>query len=156
MTSLRTGRLVLRPFVERDVPAAATLLADPRVSRYLLRVPPSTGAPGDLAIRRGRALIGAIGLRVSPRHDHAELGYWLGAAHWGQGYAREAAAAVVAWGFGVLGLRRIWAQHLAGNHASARVLEAIGMLREGVRRQHVKRRGRWYDLHLYGILREET
>lgn len=100
-------------------------------------------------------MIGSVGLRLVPRHDHAELGYWLGVPFWGHGLAAEAAAAVVAWGFRRLKLRRIYGQYLGDNHASGHVMEQIGMQREGVRRKHIRKGGRWYDAHQFGILREE-
>jgi ribosomal-protein-alanine N-acetyltransferase len=87
--------------------------------------------------RRDRRVVGAVWLRWAPRHDRAELGYWLGRRSWGHGYAREAAAAAVGFGFDVLGVHRVFAQHLDGNLRSAAVLEAIGMAFEGVRRGHV-------------------
>lgn len=107
------------------------------------------------AITARGTLVGAVGLRVVRKHDHGELGFWLGARYWGRGLMPEAARAVVEWGFATLRLRRIYAQYLGENHASGRVLEKVGMLREGVRRQHYKKGRRWYDAHQYGILREE-
>jgi [ribosomal protein S5]-alanine N-acetyltransferase len=177
---LRTPRLRLRPLRPADAAPVTALLADARVSQYLVSVPfpyPagtaagwirgtqagwSAGTAAHFAILRAPAggrgrgrLIGSVGLRLVPRHRRGELGYWLGAAHWGQGYATEAARAVVRWGFTALALRRIHAQYLGDNHASGRVLEAIGMRREGVRRQHLRKAGQWYDAHQFGILREE-
>lgn len=171
--TLRTRRLVLRPLRVRDVDAVARLIADPEVTRWLLAFPHGDaraaagrwigrsleleldGRGPTLAISRGGRLIGAIGLRIAARHAHAELGYWLGAAHWGRGYAVEAGRAMVTWGFQVVGLRRIFGQYLGDNRASGRVMERIGMIREGVRRMHVRKAGRWYDAHQFGMLRED-
>jgi RimJ/RimL family protein N-acetyltransferase len=171
---LRTRRLVLRGLRADDAPAVTALIGDKRVSKWLLSFPypyppgaASTwiartqegwteGTGVTFAISRGGAVLGAIGLRLVPRHDHAELGYWLGVAHWGHGYAAEAGQRMVAWAFRRFRLRRIYGQYLGDNHASGQVMEAIGMTREGVRRRHIRKGGRWYDAHQFGMLREEV
>ena len=81
--------------------------------------------------------------------------YWLGADDWGRGLATEAAGALVDFGFRDLALERIYAQVIAGNAASCRVLEKLGMLSEGIRRRHVRKGRRLHDVSLYGLLREE-
>ena len=171
--ALHTRRLVLRAIRPGDAEAVTALARDRRVSRWLLSFPhpyPEGAAAAWIAAARARArsgrgatfaitqdgaVIGAIDVRVSARHGHAELGYWLGRAHWGQGLAAEAGGAVVAWAFRRWRLRRIWAQVLGDNHASARVLEKLGFSPEGVRRRHLRKGRRWYDAHQFGLLREE-
>jgi ribosomal-protein-alanine N-acetyltransferase len=102
------------------------------------------------------ALIGSIGLRdIDPEDRQAELGFWIGREWWGQGYAREAAGAVLRFGFETLELNRICAHHLARNPASGRVLLAIGMQHEGVLRQRVRKWGKYEDVVLYAILRAD-
>jgi RimJ/RimL family protein N-acetyltransferase len=71
------------------------------------------------------------------------------------GYATEAAAKLVAYGFEVLGLNRIDATHLTRNPASGRVMEKIGMQYEGLHRQHVWKNGQFEDLRRYAILRND-
>ena len=83
------------------------------------------------------------------------MGYWIGTPYWGCGFATEATAAVVRYGFEELQLNRVHAAHFALNPASGRVLEKLGMRREGCRRQHVLKWDRYVDLVLYGLLREE-
>jgi len=120
------------------------------------------GARGDelvLAIRRGddRRLVGCIGLREIDRtHLQAELGYWIGVPYWGQGFATEAARAVVRHGFETLGLNRIYAHHMTRNLSSGRVLERVGMRREGLLRQRVLKWGRFEDVVIYAVLREDA
>jgi hypothetical protein len=76
--------------------------------------------------------IGTVGLvRVNHEHRRGKLGYDLARRWWGQGLAPEAAAAVVTWGFAVMGLHRIEAGVLPGNNASVRVLEKLGFREEG-------------------------
>jgi RimJ/RimL family protein N-acetyltransferase len=100
-------------------------------------------------------LCGGIGLQVERIHNHADLGYWIGVPYWGRGYATEAAAALVQYGFETLNLHRIQASVFAGNHASARVLLKIGMCLEGRLREHVCKWETFYDLESYGILRSD-
>jgi RimJ/RimL family protein N-acetyltransferase len=102
-------------------------------------------------------LVGTVALReIDPTHLQAELGYWIGVPYWNQGYATEAARAVVDLGFASLGLNRIYAHHMARNPASGRVLERIGMQREGVLRQRVRKWGRFEDVVVYSVLREDV
>jgi RimJ/RimL family protein N-acetyltransferase len=171
--TIRTERLVLRPFAREDASEVARVLDDAEVGRFLLHVPhPYSETEAlrwitawarrwindrgvALAITRKTRIIGAVTLTVQPDHRRAELGYWLGSAHWGQGLAAEAAGAVIDWGFRELRLERVFAQYLEGNRRSGRVLEKLGMLREGVRRAHVRKGNRNFDAHQYGVLRKE-
>jgi [ribosomal protein S5]-alanine N-acetyltransferase len=171
-----TERLALRELRLGDAPAVAEFAGDPRVAQFLLAVPSpypvalatrwiagriawwSQGRGVTLAIVRREApdaLIGSASLRWFLRARRAELGYWLGAASWGAGFATEAAGALVDFGFRDLELERIWAQVLEGNDASCRVLDKLGMLPEGVRRRHVRKAGRLRDVTLFGILHDE-
>jgi acetylornithine deacetylase/succinyl-diaminopimelate desuccinylase-like protein len=90
-----------------------------------------------------------------PDHDRAEIGYWIGKPYWGRGYATEAAAAVLSYGFGALNLHRMHAYHYSRNPASGRVLQKIGMSHEGRAPGHIKKWGTHEDCELYGILRAD-
>jgi ribosomal-protein-alanine N-acetyltransferase len=171
-----TERLVLRELHLDDAPAIATRAGDTKVAKYLIAVP--TPYPVGLAKRwiaariawwhynRGVTLaiarreapdelLGTVSLRRFARDRRAELGYWLGLDAWGNGYATEAADALVEHGFAHLRLSRIYAQVLEGNEASCRVLEKLGMINEGIRRRHVRKGKRLLDVVLYGVLRHE-
>jgi RimJ/RimL family protein N-acetyltransferase len=141
---LKTARLVLRRPGEADVASIVELANDWDVVRRLGRLPHPYGladaryfleavVPRELcwAItdRTARAVLGVVGLR--PEGDAAELGYWLGRRHWGQGIATEAAAAVVRTAFDDLGLARLVAGHFADNPASGRVLGKLGFVETG-------------------------
>lgn len=169
---LRSNRLVLRPFRLEDAPGVRDLAGDPSVADTALDIPhpfedgmaegwisthEAAFAAGELAAFAVTAadsgeLLGAAGLMIDPAHARGELGYWIGRAYWGRGYATEAARTLVAFGFGPLGLRRIHASHLARNPASGRVLARLGMRPEGVLQEHVVHRGRAEDLVVYGLL----
>jgi RimJ/RimL family protein N-acetyltransferase len=165
---LTTARLALRAPRASDADAIAAAGGDRRVSRQLLHVPhpyPVSVARAWIAQARrdGHAwvvtqdggVIGVVSLRVNARHHHAELGYWLAHRAWGRGLATEACRAVVAHAFGALRLERVWAQTLGPHAASARVLAKLGMTREGVRRRHLRKAGRYHDAHLWAVLRGE-
>jgi ribosomal-protein-alanine N-acetyltransferase len=173
---LATKRLVLRELRIADAAAVAAGAGDQRVAQYLIQVP----SPYPIALARrwvihriewwelGRGvtlavtlpgdpdmLLGTVSLRRYIRDRRAELGYWLARPAWGHGFATEAAQAVVDFGFRELGLARVYAQVLAGNSASLRVLDKLGMMNEGKKRQHVVKTRRLHDVVLYGLLRDE-
>jgi len=172
---IETERLRLRPFQISDAPDVQRLAGDPDVSATALDLPfpfevgmaeewisthAGEFARGRLAafavtLRGSGELLGAAGLMQEPEHRRASLGYWIGKAHWGRGYATEAAGAVVAFGFRQWGLRRIHADHLVRNPSSGNVLRKLGMRPEGVLREHVVHRGEVHDLALFGLLRSE-
>lgn len=174
--TLVTERLVLRELRADDAAAVAAGAGDKRVARYLLQVP----SPYPVALARrwligriewweeGRGLTLAIARRTSPnillgtvslrryaRDRRAELGYWLAAHAWKFGFATEACRALIDYGFRDLHLARIYAQVLAGNRASMHVLDKLGMVSEGVKRQHVLKGQKLHDIVLYGLLRDE-
>ena len=100
-------------------------------------------------------LVGAMGLEICETNHHAELGYWIGRPFWGQGICTEAAKRVVQFGFEQLGLHKIHAHHLVRNPASGRILEKVGMIKEGLLRGHVRKWGVFEDVATYGILRSD-
>ena len=172
--TLRTKRLVLRPFASTDAPAVQALAGDRDVASTTLTIPHpyedrtaevwigdhaaawESGERLTLAITtEADGLVGGMGLHITPQHRRAELGYWIGKPYWNRGYATEAAAAVVAFGFAELGLHRIVARHFPRNPASGRVMAKIGMTREGTLRQHVVRWGQFEDLECFAILEPE-
>lgn len=176
LPEITTTRLRLRPFAMSDAADLQRLAGDPEVSATALDVPHpfddgmaeawiATHA-GQFAERRLAAfaiaeratgeLYGTVGLTAEPEHGRASLGYWIGKPFWGRGFATEAAAAAIAFGFDRWGIRRIHADHLCSNPASGAVLRKLGMRAEGVLRQHVLHRGRVEDLALFGILSTEA
>jgi [ribosomal protein S5]-alanine N-acetyltransferase len=73
--------------------------------------------------------------RWNPDYRSASLGYCFAEAAWGHGYATEAARVLLQWAFGTLDLNRVQAQTDTRNVASARVLEKLGFVREGMLRK---------------------
>jgi RimJ/RimL family protein N-acetyltransferase len=154
--TLTTTRLLLRPFTLADAPRVQLLAGDYRVAQYTRRLPhpyedgiaeawiakhPAAFAEGKtvtfaIVIRADRnssgneeILIGAIGLEIDAAANAAELGYWLGVPYWNQGFATEAARAVVAYAFDTLRIAHLHACHFIANPASGRVLRKAGLHR---------------------------
>jgi ribosomal-protein-alanine N-acetyltransferase len=80
-----------------------------------------------IVLRETTELCGAISLGINQRHQHAELGYWLGVPHWNRGYATEATTALLSYGFTTWQFHRIYARHFTRNPASGRVMQKLGM-----------------------------
>jgi RimJ/RimL family protein N-acetyltransferase len=174
--TLRTERLLLRPFLASDADEIVRLAGAREIAATTLRIPhPYSKADADTFIaacaRRAEEdlaavfavdlrdqfqLLGAVGLELELPHRRAELGYWIGVPYWGNGYATEAARAVVHYGFDTLNLNRIYASHFPHNPASAQVLRKIGMQHEGRLRSHVQKWDQFYDLELYAVLRADS
>jgi [ribosomal protein S5]-alanine N-acetyltransferase len=137
MRVLQTDRLVLRPLRPTDLVDILPLAGDFRVARMLSDMPhPATTenmarwllqGPGErrYAIELDQKLIGSAGYyRVL--WSSCELGYWLGSPWWGQGFAHEAAAAIVQEAMRVDRVRRITASYFIDNPASGKVLGRLG------------------------------
>src|ERR1700746_3132047 len=112
---LKTERLSLRAPRHSDPKAMTLLVNDRRIAAHTARIPHPYGIDdakqflaaankrdGELCwvITLDDALIGMCGL--DPSREDRELGYWLGVAYWGRGFATEAARAVIDYGFGDL------------------------------------------------------
>jgi RimJ/RimL family protein N-acetyltransferase len=145
---VKTARLVLRAPRADDAKAIKTLINDRRVADNMASIPhPYTlkdarsfianaaGKPLFVITRADGQIIGGCG--GTYRGDHPELGYWLGVPYWGNGYATEAARALVDYCFGELGYDEILAGARVTNPASRRVLEKCGFQWTGVKLQRV-------------------
>jgi [ribosomal protein S5]-alanine N-acetyltransferase len=172
---LETERLILRPFQIGDAPRVKELAGAYEIYRPTLDIPHpyedgmaeewiathasrfQAGEGVDLAVtlKGDGPLIGAIGLSTNPRHNRAEIGYWVGVPYWGSGYCTEAAIAVIRYGFEVLSLHKITSMHMDWNEASGRVMEKAGLGKEGVVVDHVMKDGRYYTMVVYGIVNPE-
>jgi [ribosomal protein S5]-alanine N-acetyltransferase len=173
---IETERLRLRPLTLEDAPTVQQLAGRREIAAMTLSIPHpysleqaqdwlakrlSAVAEGKTAVfgivlkGTGR-LIGAVGLgEIDADHSRAEMGFWIGVDWWGQGYATEASRAVVRYGFEQLKLNRIYAHHMTKNPASGRVLERVGLRREGLLRQAMRKFGQFEDVILYAVLRED-
>jgi RimJ/RimL family protein N-acetyltransferase len=152
LTELRTARLLLRPFRAEDLPAYATIRADPETARYL---PGGTVTAAEARERAGRIveswsagawasggyapwavehdgrLIGHLGLRHLPEIDATELLYLLERPVWGHGFATEGSRAAIGFARDRLGLDYLVALAMPENSASVAVMRRCGFALEG-------------------------
>jgi RimJ/RimL family protein N-acetyltransferase len=173
---LRTERLILREFVMEDWRAVYAYQNDTRylefyewehrtepdvksfVQMFLdyQQAAPRTKFQLAIVLPNSNKLIGNVGIRKRDVRTHqAELGYELDPREWSNGYATEAASAMLKFAFEQLHLHRVMAYCIANNQNSARVLEKLGMRQEGRLRESEFFKKRYWDTLVYGILEEE-
>ncbi len=168
-------RLVLRQMTIRDAGDVFDYARDPEVARFTIwdahrSVDDSRAfltsvirgyaqrevATWGVVHRTEGRLIGTCGYNGWNRvHCRAELGYAFSRKFWNQGLATEAVRALIKFGFNRLSFNRIEAFCVPENLASARVMEKVGMVYEGLLRQSYFAKGVYRDLKVYSILRED-
>jgi RimJ/RimL family protein N-acetyltransferase len=177
---LKTRRLVLRAPRPDDAEAITELINDRRIAENTARIPhPYTlsdaetfidavtngGEPAFLITRPDGQIVGGCGIGTL-RADGPEIGYWIGVPHWGNGYATEAARALIDHAFDKLGYTDLRAGARVSNPASRRVLEKCGFQWSGVVLQRIHAisssapcdrfrldRGLWASLRNWGKVR---
>lgn len=169
-TTLTTSRLLLRKWRLTDVEDVLAYMSDD-FSQYLPIPRPYTRGDGEAFVARrvlenwetnpvfaieleGR-VIGDTNVRITADHQRGECGWGIGSACWGRGLVTEAARAAIAWAFEAFDLRKVEATADAENVGSWRVMEKLGMQREGLLRSHRVLRGERRDVVYYGMLRSE-
>lgn len=170
---LTTPRLVLRALAPADAPVLHRLVNDWEVAKNLSRVPfpypreladewiastqaqIAAGTAWHLAIEAAGALIGCIGLTLDRDGRAAELGYWIGRPHWGQGYAPEAAARLLAWALGALSIDGAHASVLVEHARSQAVLRRLGFREVGVGTSAYVSRGKAMPVRRFAATRAE-
>jgi RimJ/RimL family protein N-acetyltransferase len=165
---LQTERLVIRPYRDDDATGLHEVFGSPEVMRWTPSAPSKDAAetrqrlartmaftarqpPGlglwALELTTSSEFLGQVGLfPIEGKGPEVEVAYELAPRVWGHGYATEAARALVEYGFGELGLRRIVALILPDNARSRNVASKCGMTLEGP--------GRFYGLDLLVYARE--
>ena len=119
-------------------------------------VKPQTSYTFCLELVGTKQFIGLIALNIGkPKYRSAEVWYKIDSKYWGKGYATEALTALLDFGFNNLKLHRIEAGCAVENIASIKVLEKVGMTREGMKRKKLPIRGDWKDNYFYAILDED-
>lgn len=172
---IHTSRLFIRPFQPEDAPAAFEYLSNPAIYRFEPGGPLSLEVTTQLIIERSKGtdflavflqtgkLVGHLYFTPKEPKERLtwELGYIFNPAYHNQGYATESAAALIRYGFEHFGIHRIVAYCNPENFASWRVMEKIGMTREGHLRKNVffhrNAQGEplWNDTFEYAILKED-
>ena len=173
---LVTERLSLRPLQADDAAALHRLVNDWEVAKTLARVPfpyphdladewiastlaqIAAGTAWHLAVTRlddgTEALLGCVGLTLDAKNPReAELGYWIGRRHWGQGLGSEAAGRLAHWALANLDIDRLVASALVDNERSAAVLRRIGFKESGAGSQEFISRGGAMPVRLFSATR---
>jgi ribosomal-protein-alanine N-acetyltransferase len=173
--TLHTARLLLRPFTQADTDALFSLHSNPRVLRYwdapawkeraraerfitVCKQIEQDGSGARVAIERAAdsVFVGWCCLvKWNPDFRSAKMGYCLDDAAWGQGFATEAAGALLHWAFDTLDLNRVQAETDTRNTASSRVLGKLGFVLEGTLREDCIVEGDVSDSWVYGLLRRD-
>ena len=179
MPNLFGKRIRLRAVEKEDLPTFMPWLNDPEVTENLLIFAPMSlyeeerwyekMISGPFAehvlvieaknpdITTGYQPIGTCSfMSIQQRNHSAEIGIMIGEkSFWDQGYGTETMRLLVDYGFGTLNLHRIWLQVYAKNKRGIRTYEKAGFQYEGKYRESHYQHGRYYDVLLMSILRDE-
>ena len=165
---LEDGDVVLRPFVDEDVPAIVAACQDPEIPRWTSVPTPYTeadaraflmGAPSvhtfAVVDRDTGALLGSVGFQVLD-HSRATFGYWVAREARGRGVATRALRLLVRHAAHEHGLARLQLIVEPENVASIRVAENAGFQREALLRSYIELHGRRRDVYLYALLADDV
>lgn len=172
---LTTARLRLRPLTHADADDIIAIFGAPEVLRFLNNPPVDTrekaigmidwftanydrqeAVQWGFTLHGDDRLIGSGGTYAWDRDDrHVDIGYHITPGYWGQGYATEAAHAIIRWCFEHLDVHRVQGDCTDGNLASERVMLKCGFKVEGIWRERCWEHGRFVDIKQFGLLRRE-
>ena len=172
---MATERLILRKLLPKDYQDMYEYASNENTVRYLawehhrtiaftknytkfLQKQYKDGLYYDWAVilKENNKMIGTCGFTsITPEHLRAEIGYVLSPSYWGLGIAHEAASAVIRFGFEQMDLHRIEAKFMLGNDASERVMQKLGMQKEGIFRDYMFVKGSFRDICFYSLTAEE-
>ncbi len=170
---IETERLRLREITPQDVTALLRHFGNPEVVKFISMQPIKTieqanewlrwmggffaaqdGLRWGVVRKDDNTFVGSAGLHNWNREDHyAEIGCDIAHPHWGNSYGQEAMRGIIDFGWHHMNLNRIEADVVQGNQRSLHVLEKLGFKQEGVLRQRLLKGGKYYDIHLFGLLR---
>lgn len=175
---LQTQRLQLRAVNYGDASGLWPMVCDSRLTTFLAWEPhrslketeamttslaeaQRTGKGFHWSVNLDKQIIGLVSL-IDVRWQHrcwtlnrAELAYWIGIPYQQKGYATEAAAAVVKFGFEKLQLHKIRVYHAADNPASGRTIEKLGFRYVGEEKEAFQKGGIWHHLRHFEMLESE-
>lgn len=172
---LETPRLILRPMTMRDAADIYAYSQDREVARHVLWDAHRSladsreylrfmlrqyreGRPSSygMVLKETGRLVGTMGFMwLSEENSTVEVGYSLARNQWNKGLTTEALHALINMAFTYLKVHRIEAQHDVANPASGQVMRKCGMRQEGVLRGRIYNKGKFVDVVLYAILRED-
>ena len=173
--TITTERLVLRKMLPKDAEDMYEYAQEPLTTRFLLWDPhvsikftqsylkfiqtqyaASSFFDWAVTLADGGKMIGTCGFAsIDTDNDAGEIGYVINPEYWGRGYATEALSRMLSFGFGVLGMHRIYVRIMSGNIASERVAKKCGMRHEATFYSSLFVKGEYRTIKYYAILREE-
>ena len=173
--TITTERLILRPYEMSDAKRVCELCNNYNIYKSTLTLPYPYPIESALAwiptheenFKNDKSyefavtdnltgeLFGAIALSNNQKHKNGEIAYWIGEEYWGNGYATEALKAVIDFAFSEKGYHKVWGRFFATNPSSGKVMQKVGMVKEGVLAEHVIKEGKYEDLIFYGIVNRE-
>ena len=168
------SKVYLRPLEREDAPLFIPWVNDAEVTRTLEVFYRPKNLQDELAFIDGVSkdehavvfgiveketdrLIGSAGLhQIHFKDRHAEFGILIGEkSAWNKGYGTEVTALITGYGFETFNLNRVWLRVHEDNQRGIKAYEKVGFKHEGVLRQHKYREGRYLDVIVMGILKEE-
>ncbi|MDJ0554147.1 MAG: GNAT family protein [Microcoleaceae cyanobacterium MO_207.B10] len=175
LPTIETDRIIIRKMCLNDADDMFEYASDPEVSKYtgwythysiedtklfLHHVINSylnnQVSSWGIVHKLDEKFIGTLGfIAWNIEHARGEIGYALSRKYWGKGYMTEVVNAIIYFGFSRMMLNRIEARCAIQNIASARVMEKVGMKYEGILRQHMFMKGKYRDLKIYSITKDE-
>ncbi|AMM94675.1 acetyltransferase [Peribacillus simplex] len=173
--TITSKRLVLRLFQKSDAVAVTKLCNNYNIYKNTLYLPYpysiedalswiehhldnfNTNKSYEFAItdKESEELYGAIALSNNQKFNNGEIAYWIGEKFWGNGYATEAAQAILHFAFEEKQYHKVFARYFHSNPASGRVMQKLGLKKEGILIDHVRKENRFEDLVYYGIINSE-
>ncbi|MGM0903895.1 MAG: GNAT family N-acetyltransferase [Bacillota bacterium] len=172
---LETNRLVLRQIEKNDAKSVLKYLSDVEVMKYYGLEPyqtvedvleeiswyesilnENTGIRWGITLRGENEVIGSCGfLNLVTQHQRTDIGFELSKDYWGKGIASEALEEVTKYGFEQMNLQRIQALIEPPNIRSQKLVEKQGFLKEGLLRKYEYTCGKFDDLYMYSLLKED-
>jgi len=166
----------LRPLTLADARDIYENVRDKTIVRYTMQIPhpyhlsdaqsfikksikaqkAKSGYIYGIELKETKKIIGVISLsNIDKKNLKCELGYWLGKKYWNQGVMTKAVKMILEIAFNRLKMHRVYATTFADNNGSVRVLENNKFFLEGILYEAVLRYGKWYNLFLYGLLKDD-
>jgi [ribosomal protein S5]-alanine N-acetyltransferase len=172
---LETKRLVLREVTKEDAYSILNYLSDEEVMKYYGLEPfqsindaideiswyqsiqeNKTGIRWGITLKDQGVVIGSCGFhKIASQHFRTEIGFELSKEQWGKGIANEAVEAIIRYGFEQMNFQRIEALIEPPNLSSQRLVEKLGFIREGLLRNYEFTRGKFEDLYMYSLLKQD-
>ncbi|AJS61247.1 GNAT family N-acetyltransferase [Paenibacillus sp. IHBB 10380] len=169
---LETERLLLREITNQDAEGIFACFSNDEVTRYYgqnnlenieqakqviaffaKNYEEKRGIRWGIEVKGTEGIIGTIGFNAwMPKHRRAELGYEIHPAHWRRGYASEAIAQIISYGFRDLNLTRIGAVVFIENEGSNLLLTKLGFQKEGILKNYMYQNGVAYNTNVYSLL----